>query len=978
MKMNKSVKKVFYIMMFCAFSLPCFAGDLGMCITPQAKQVVDCQLAPDSVLCVSTPPFGVVENFIHVKGTADLKEGLASLSMAIQHNYTGETKHLLAERCSGCPGEEGFCLDGEGAFCANVSLKDFGPYSALVTASFIDDAKTEKVGFSRVEPINYEEISVELSPDPNSNEIFMSTHLVANITLFDECQFCDFIGSSTGAIQINVRNSIKSPSKEKIVSCITNNEQGESGKFSIGVPIELGRNDVEIELCDLALDECKIIKQITWGDVNEKVGVDIINPPPQPSYSSSQYPEMSFEFKWKSALGECVRITPNFEEYLEDSEDGMVCPDSSGVYKTIINPQNGVNSVIVRKSGDMPEVWPWFFGWGNVQSPFDNESWKKDVIAGLSIPKNLVNSFVVPALNKYLNSSNFKETIGKIGSGKKSGKTETGPLPEGCSSSESSLEVKIIGNKIKLGSINLRNLSLNQDKMSFRLVVGKTSIPIDVSSNYGDIPLRIGWRKAAIDIILKHTKVGNKNYLELTGPHSDCDYREKPYCMNKPAIIIPANLIGDGKWGQFVHCDEKRRSVSGDAKELCHAVESLNAQTGLINDKILQAINDMAHCSGSGFLNKKIDISSYLSKDENDDIKELELPVIGSVKLDFPSMMVNISDLIKFKSTGIDIVPSLEIDNEKYKTLLGTRLHHSSVGVIEEPYKEFQPSGLSGGLTLQIINKLLFTMIALMDNGLGLDLTENSIYEDFGFDFVSECDLFEDTYAQEIADDPEFKKSAICLVRPRVQELLGSHLSTFGYFDQKQPLLVKARLGKSLPVHVSFGDEPDTLDIQIGGVTAELYPLKIDEALGKDDIGNLTALYDRNGKPIISDWTNDGSKPQIVDFGIGLFVRLEIKKVKAELQIKLKSSGTKLFLSPLYGTNMTTVPSALLADTALGKLSGAINGYSAEEKDPFKIVIGKEFNLPDPVSDWYLSIEKSKFEFKDGWIMLNDLDLLKK
>ena len=76
---------------------------------------------------------------------------------------------------------------------------------------------------------------------------------------------------------------------------------------------------------------------------------------------------------------------------------------------------------------------------------------------------------------------------------------------------------------IKIGKAELKNVVFAENELKFRIVTEDVNIPLDINSNYGWVPLRLGWRKAAIDFILVRTGDDDNPYYELTGPHSDCD-----------------------------------------------------------------------------------------------------------------------------------------------------------------------------------------------------------------------------------------------------------------------------------------------------------------------------------------------------------------------------------------------------------------------------------------------------------------------
>ena len=911
--------------------MPAVAAQPGMCVVPQSLPFVECVPGDSGQLCLSTPPAGIADDEVIVRGTVDLSEGLASLSLSLQHEYTGKSVSFIANRCSGCPEIEGVCLDSDGTYCAKMFVDDYGPFAVTATASFLVGAQTKVTKFSRVRAPDLKKTKVEFSPDPNSNEINEAGHLNITVSLLDDCQFCDFIGSGTGAISITAKNVIESLDSNQEISCSTNVEQGGSGIFAVGLPISMGHNNVEVRLCSPAMEECVLISSVSFGSKSEGAGAEILNPESLPSYSSEDYPEIDFLLKWPSVAEECIEIDFNLEETAME-----VCKENDGTFKAVLNPIDGVNTAIIKRTGDMAVSWPWFFGWGSLASPFKEEGWGPSSLASISIPKRILNNLVLPAVNSFLESEEFIRLVKNIGSafedGMDSDSNNSKPNIPGCNSDGPSLEIKIAGG-ISIKRAELKNLELRQDELSLRLVADGVNVPVDLKTNFGWLPLRIGWRRAAIDLIIRKVGSGEDAYFLLTGPYSDCDYRTAPYCSHKPAVLIPRNIAGDGNLGEIFHCDAQRGSISGKLRELCFALENLDAQTGMVHDKILEAMNEMVICSGSSVMSG-------------------EFPI--NLPKNLPPVVINAAKTIQIDPLGIGLDIFGWFGKPEHFTELPDETQYPSVGFIEQDYGVYKGKDLSAGITASTINRAIFVYLLTRNGGMSFDLHESMMEELFDVTFAELCDSGEN-------EDDE--AAGLCFLRPRVGELLGSPLSTYGYFDQKQALLAKIKIGNLLPPHVGLmGDGKVRIDAQIGGVSIYFYPVEIDES----------------GEPTIVDWLNNGKEVPIIGLGLGVMARLTIKIEDGKLYIKINESGTKVFLSPLPGTNATTVPDEMLVDALRGKIGGALSEYTSKEAEPFEIEIPEKIDLPDPVSNYSVSLKNVKLEFVDGWLKLMGVDIKSK
>ncbi|HPQ81760.1 MAG TPA: hypothetical protein PLZ86_08590, partial [bacterium] len=520
-------------------SKPASGAAAGMCAVPREPPRTECE--PGSgFLCVDTPPGGIAGEGFTLRGTVDRKGSVvASINISVQNEYTKRTVLVdtSAPAGSGCLGElsEGtpFCLDSAGYFAAWVPLDEKGPATISVSASRLSGEPVRKtVRTSRVVPLSLDGKSVKLDPDVRSGEKADGTHVTATISLLGDCQFCDFIGASTGGVSVTVENLMTDGAGSvRVISCPTTVEQGGQGRFVVGVPVGPGKNSLRITACNAAHAEgsCPSISGMEFDAEGEPNALKIISPPPMPAYDLDEYPAIDWEFSLGSSE-ECVHIQFNREPPRE------VCADGNGRYKTRLSPRVGTNAATISRGG--LEEFAWTFGWGKVTSPHVNGGRiLLPEAARFALPSSTVRHILVPLLNNFLKSDELPAFLeDAMGGAVSAGEDEKAPpvsIPMcgfggGLGGSRIALRGKPAVGDAKIEEVSFADGRIDMKAVFRDLRVGIDLIPDEDGDGLPDrdpLPLVVAFRKA-IAFVSMETKIGEDGevLILVSSPDDDCSY----------------------------------------------------------------------------------------------------------------------------------------------------------------------------------------------------------------------------------------------------------------------------------------------------------------------------------------------------------------------------------------------------------------------------------------------------------------------
>ncbi len=966
---------------------PGLSATPGLCQVPQEPVRIECEIGA-GFLCVSTPPGSVAQSSFVLKGTIDRQSSvLASITISAQSEYTKKSAMVdtSSPASSGCwdAGYSGapFCLDAEGRFSATVDLPEAGPYTISVAASRVAGNSEERsVRLSRVVAPALTSGGVTLDPDVKTLASTDLSHVRVSVSLLGECQFCDFIGAATNGVAVSVENVIEGEDGNvRRIECASTVEQGGQGKFTVGVPVGAGQNSLVIKACNAATGaSCPSVGPIvfTGTGAGETVdGITFISPEPMPSYDSTRYPSLPWKFR---IAGETQCVDVRFNRLAPIS----VCPDAQGAYSLTLNPRTGINVATIASEGGMEE-YAWTFGWGRILSPHASGDGDMDIPSAIEValPEDTVRNIVLSLINNFLASDERDELISEILSGmdgtSSNDSGDSVEIPKCSSAGIEGFNAKLRGEP-SLGEAVLKGLKFKNNGMELSASLEDLEIGIDLvpEKDLPPLPLVVSFRKALADLSIEDGASGGEPLVLLGSPHDDCDYKAASYCNHIPAALVPENLVGGANsWGGFVKCDMDL--AHGKAKEACAAINSLNAQTGVINEKVLDAVNQAIYCGGSsaltGLVRSGIDLPAMsIGSDAAGGL----LPRV-SVPL-----RLMLDQGLGLSNDGMLLDASLSVGSDATYAHTPAEARISSAGVIKGAgfgAGSFDsPSDAAGdlaaSLSLDAVGAFIFAASAQGDGRAHRGLLDIDVHEPFfkeqGFDFIKECDEYV------VPEGGEDERSVLCYIRPRVLELLGTSLTTYGYFKGNQPLLVAVRANRALGARVATvgidempvvanadgsvaesGYVPSgaLFSVELGGVTLSFYAVEIDQSIPMDQYGNLTPLLDSDGRPVILSMRPDDPDPwngPIISFDLTLLAAMEVGEIgpdtsdasKFTIPLIVLSDRTRLVITPIPGTNSTTVPALSLVSQLSGELSIALAGFSGPE-NAIMIPIPREFDI---------------------------------
>lgn len=979
-------------------------GTPGMCIVPQEPPAVVCEIG-SGFLCVDTPPGGVAGESVRITGTIDRQTSVvASIRIAAQAEYT---KRLIAVDTSnpdtaGCDsaarGTRPFCIDAEGRFAAEVGLPERGPYTVTVSASRLSgEPATQSVRLSSVIAPQLAEGGITFDPDVRATTTVDATHVSVAISLLADCQFCDFIGASTGGVAVTVENLIRdAKGQERRIACRTTVEQGGQGRFQVGIPVGSGRNTISVRACNAAVsgDACPGIGGIAFtGNVPQEAseGLRVLSPPPQPSYDEEAYPSIPWKFQMSGAE-ECLSIRFNRQA------PQQVCRDAGGVYSLELIPRIGINVASIADASGI-ESYAWTFGWGRIASPFAESGGKLRIPSALelAVPSRTGHEILLPLLNHFLASDERQQflTDALKGSG-----GEEDPAPDdgigklipkcGGSSGLSGVSVELRGEP-QVGAMLLKELGFEKGSVGLALVADDLSVGIDLvpEKELPPLPLTIAFRRARLDLALVAATASDEGpLLLLKSPHDDCDFKDSSYCTHTPAALIPKNFVGGAnEWGGFVRCETSL--ARGRAEEACSAINSLNAQTGVVAEKVLDALNTMLYCGISTSLTRLaragIEIPPVAIGCAAGERCEGILSVLPRVML---PIGIDLGGGPAISEGGILVSAGLSFGSEGLfqETPAAARIDSAGIILGEGAGEASLTAPSAGGSDLQAavaldaVNALLYAATAQGDGRshrglLDLDVDE-AFFRALGFDFVQECDAFAPVEGG--ATEPP----TLCNIRPRVSELLGSSLSTYGYLDAKHPILMAVRGNRALGPRIAVVTEEELppvqqqeasggakasspapadaapvaaggglLSIELGGIGLSFYALEVEAGTPADEYGNLEVKRDAAGNPVIRSMRGSGDpwEGQIISVDVTMLLGAAVGPVQEDAASESGFSVTlgvlpdrsRVVLTPVPGTNATTVPSIGLVSALGDKIKLGLSALGGE---------GSGFRIPLPRS----------------------------
>ncbi|MFH1653791.1 MAG: hypothetical protein ABIE74_07015 [Pseudomonadota bacterium] len=940
----------------------------GKCRVAKVPAKIICKKGGDP-LCVNTPPGSVTQDYLLLSGFVDRSNPLGSLRVSVQNDYTkaSEVFYLSSyenavESCDAASLKKdgAFCIDDDGKYLVRVPLKEMGPYTMDVSATRVQGSDSKKaVRTSRV--VAPEVKKIEFSPSIDGKEAIKGTHVDVVLSLLDEdCHNCDFIGASTGGVEVTVSNTITDEKgNSRSVSCSADVASEGEGKFRVGTPILEGKNKFRIKVCNAANEKnCKQYKEIEFTVGGKSDGFRIITPPPAAIYDSNSYPEIPLSFSWgELSKDEIINIRLNTLEPIK------VEAGTDGIYRKNIVPQFGVNIVTIESSESSMESKSLVFGWGSVNAI----SSKGDNLA-FSIKADTFENKILPKLNSYLANGKWREFLKKLVDLKM----------KGASGSEI-----IVSTEPKIGSVRMEDVKFGADEFSFSLNIDDLSVFIDIAGNGLEaIPLLLSFAKIKIDLTFQQSVNGEEISYRLSSPHTDCDYIERAYCKSTFAPIIPQNFAGNANpIGGFLACKAPSgRTLSSDIEKFCNNFNSIDAQTALLSETILEIINstisgDKIKDSLTAFFNKGVEAElEYGCEDGRTDCSFLQKQV-GNLKIPY---MLSFKKGLSFSTNGLTLGAGIAFNKDG-------KIVSSPDEALD--YKIPALADIRLELLTNLINRMFYILSQGEPGHAPLDFKiDREFFKSMGFDTLEKCKT-------DASKEPEM----LCKIRPRVTEFLGSGLSNYEYFDNYYPIQIRIQPLRQLPP-MMFLKGANQLQLQLGGMKVYFYALDVDKDAGKDEYGNWKEIKkDKDGKPLILNLRPDQSDPtkgQIITAELNFLLNVVVDGLSTDPSdpsnavIRLKigtntgESPFRLELRAVAGSNSTTVPDDDLISSIRQTISLVLNTY-ADPNNPkiISIPLPKGFDLSS-YSDQFealglkkldLDLEKTRLEFipDDGLIFLD-------
>ncbi|MBI2346577.1 MAG: hypothetical protein HYV03_06820 [Deltaproteobacteria bacterium] len=965
---------------------------------------------PDvGLLCVDTPPGGVVDEVVTLTGLVDrLGAAAIGLKLVVQHEATRRFREIVPE------------IAADGRFTARITLPYLGAYT--ITVSLVrttGQTLTETVKLSRVVAPTLTSADVTLTPDPRAG-MASSDHLTVQVDLLPQCEECDLIGSQTGGTVVTIINTIgEGPASRRVVRTT---DHGADGKFSLCVPIGAGSNRLEVIACNAAtgFDEMKCprveLAQFEVGGRQLAVAMQWPDGMTVPVFPAPRYPTIPLAFTVEGLAepsatnGACTASPVQVEWNFDDVRP--VCA-SDGVYRLSVTPIPGINLGRIQVTqGKETLTVPVTIGWGNIASPWGMAGRLSGPESGW-LPGALIvgvrQAFMAETLRALTNHFARSDNLGAVLRKATELPTVAAPTPADAVRRKqfSSIRAAIPGcvgpaaGTDPLGNMRTRILqppSIEQfevTRVTFGPDVMKLMVEIrglalavqlfsdadaDGAPDHKILPLKLVFRKLVLYPEIRLVR-GDLPQVILTAPNDDCAFKDDTYCSHQPALVLPANFVGGATaLGGFVICDGAGGS-GADIVAGCGGLNTVNAQTGLLNEKVLDAINTTAYCDGSawltyllreGFQNLRITVGCP-SKDAGGDHAaegiELKLfgcgsapPLLEGRGWEFPMGLDLVHSVFTLNDQGMSARVASRGGDPALFGRVPSDVRQPSVGVINDPASVRLPKdqGLSGthdislGLADGLLNQLLFVGSVQGEEGAGLfdwELHE-PFFQTLGFDFVKECDA------------ATGKPPTLCELRPTVGTILGTALPTAGYFAPRQPLMVKIRGDRLMTPRVRFyraqipidgeGKEPkegpsaatreaQLIELQIPNLEAAFYALQTDLTKAADQYGNLPLAIGQDGRPLIRSMRPDDPDPSrgpIVRMKLTALLALELGPLEPDpddpsrWMIKLRTSPnrTRLGLTVPPGGNATIVPDASLLAAVRELLLFGVALYGGERE----------------------------------------------
>lgn len=1011
---------------------------VNTCAPPPMRVMQRCEVG-GGFLCIDTPPGGTVAETATITGLVDRSgHAFAGLKVVVQHDQTKAFTEIATANVVG----------SDGRFSVVVPLSQLGSYTVVVQAlRTTGDPAVKQVAVSRVIAPQAAQARVQLTPDPAATELVIGQQVEVQVDLLAQCERCDFIGSATGATTVTVTNTIVAEDgSSRRVQRETN--VGVDGQYALCLPIASGNNHVRFKACNAAA--CIDLPPIDFAARDTRLRVRMIDPAPGRARVIPATKPQSLTLRFQvdgvapspetttSECGDTVTLTWNRAPAVP------VCAAVDGSYALTVTPEVGINlGVITVRAADEVLEYPVTIGWGRLQSPWEasgrlkasEDRWAADALT-LGLRAELLTDALRELVNHAASSDEFSDLLARFVQSPGGNAASNAPfVPEAFAkglaaqlpycqlgSDEPRMHMELVGAP-QIGRLEIMRIELTDDTVQLFLELADLVVHLRYFRDEGGdgvpdgavLPLKIAFRRLQLQPLIRLID-GEEPVVQLTASATNCDYQSPLYCEPSPAIVLPSQFVGGATpVGGFVQCDTEEQAIPAARVAQCEALNIVNAQTGLLEETVLEALNQQLYCQGSTLL-------TYLLREATPTVTvrmgcvfpPAHTPVdgmtldllacdphgaLGDRAWELKQGLRVLQQGLHVGSDGIRARLASQIGSEAMWAALPKELRGSSLGYFTDLHAPRLPAdfGLGAerdvalgvgeawinellmGLTLQGIPRGASQAAASSSGGGVLDwIIHEPWLEGLGVNVVDDCD---------VVGGEDDQPPSYCKLRPRVSEIFGTSLTTHGYFTPFHPLLIRTRASRQLMPHVRFYEDTVAMPVTVEGQVPEqrpaqlialqipelelsFYALAIDPAAVPDAYGNLPILRDANGAPQIQSLRPEDPDPwagPILRTRMTLLLTLELIDLQPDpddpsqllLRVGTIPDHVRMAFTVDPGDNSTVVPAMSLLSALRDKLTIGISEFHDRDgsgRKAIRIPIPKRFVLPTEGVDGFAAL----------------------
>lgn len=889
-------------------------------------------------ICLTEAPGGVAGDHVMLKGKVE-SSGVTGLLVYVQQQHSKAVTAVNAAQA----------LKPGGLFEVSVPLPQLGSYTISIQAMrvggnpLVISARTSRV----IAPHDMTASAVTIS-EPKAGK----DHVAITIDLEKSCRAltkvglpkdCDLIGSQTGATTVTAVNHLDSGRQ---ISRTTN--AGTEGKFNLCMPLGDGQNTIDVQVCSPALPSCVPLTTKAISFSKSEPSVRWIDS--DPTHLRLAMDHWTPVKKAGSTCDGEIQIEWNRDRVFDPESKKTdflqrLCP-VNGEYTIASQPVSGVNELSIRFPGETGREFHYTFGWGK-------PVWAKDVasgVMGMHMDHAVVDRVLPGMINRFLESDQFPLFIASLleGGGKTPAQAPVdeavtrelaeirGAIPACNASSGSHTKTKVVG-PVKVGAAHLGVVTMMTDKIKMDISLEHVLVALQIFQDAngdglpdkGFLPLRIAFKKLHLSPVIV---VKNSDQILLTSDTDDCAFKPATYCKHQPAIFLPSQMEGEAtKGGAIVSCDNAGQMGPADLNEKCASLDIVNMQTGQLSETIIDTLNDTLYC----------DVSTQLTYA----LRHARLPV--NQDFDVAGRKFSWKSEVALDAGG------LNLGEDGITLSMGSLISGDGFYYASTSPSAGAPTGHSLGLMVRedVINQALSAMVALGEPGAGLldwTLDEKTIAL-IGFDFETECA----TTAEKKATSP------LCILRPRLKELLGSDLATAHYYAPDQPMRITVRGDRQLAPHVHFRQaESGEMVVDVDIPNLELAFSAISKDATQPDEPVITARMTILLSFILDKISTDAEDPS-----------------KLAVSIRLRRDESRVAIMPVAGSNRTMLSDHVLVGQLRSLISFGLDLATKPDKHIPPIRIPKSFLLPatqlsDSDETLLSRLGLAEIQFADGKLQL--------